>query len=71
MPTKAFENLLSQLQDFTGRLEEYTKGDVEAKFRRKLTAILITMLEIFWQIRAADQYWKIQAIYECNHSRHG
>ena len=35
-------SLLSQLEDFTGRLQEYTKANIDAKLRRKVTAILIT-----------------------------
>jgi len=41
------ENLLSQLQEFTGRVEEYIGGKVARKLQRKITAILATMLEIF------------------------
>lgn len=40
-------NLLSQLEDFTGRLEEYTKAAVEPKLRIKIVNILTTLLEIF------------------------
>ncbi|KAI9792037.1 MAG: hypothetical protein M1835_008091 [Candelina submexicana] len=40
-------DLLSRLEDFTGRLQEYTKGTIDSKLRRKVTAILTTLLEIF------------------------
>ncbi|KAI9696731.1 MAG: hypothetical protein M1836_005093 [Candelina mexicana] len=40
-------DLLSKLEDFTDRLQEYTKGTIDSKLRRKVTAILTTLLEIF------------------------
>lgn len=39
--------LLSQLEDFTGRLEEYTKAAVEPKLRKKIVNILTILMEIF------------------------
>ncbi|KAL8709500.1 MAG: hypothetical protein Q9220_005742 [cf. Caloplaca sp. 1 TL-2023] len=40
-------DLLSELKDFTARLEEYTKAAIEPKLRRLIIDILTTLLEIF------------------------
>ena len=40
-------NLLSELEDFTGRLQEYTRAVLDPKLRKKMVAILTTLLEIF------------------------
>lgn len=48
--SEAYDNittLLSELEDFTGRLEEYTRTDVDPKLKRKMVDILTTLLEIF------------------------
>jgi hypothetical protein len=39
-------DLLDRLADFSGRLEEYAKDDIDAKLREKITLILTTLLEI-------------------------
>ena len=39
--------LLSELEDFTGRLQEYTKAAVDPKLKKKMVDILTTLLEIF------------------------
>lgn len=39
--------LLSKLEDFTGRLQEYTRASVEPKLKKKVVDILTTLLEIF------------------------
>ena len=47
--SKAYDSiieLLSQLEDFTGRLEEYVKNADDLKLRRKIVDILTTLLEI-------------------------
>ncbi|KAI9715560.1 MAG: hypothetical protein M1812_005864 [Candelaria pacifica] len=40
-------DLLSKLVDFTDRVQEYTKGRIDPKLRKKVTAFLSTLLEIF------------------------
>ncbi|KAG8533475.1 uncharacterized protein KY384_002258 [Bacidia gigantensis] len=48
--SKAYDtivDLLSQLEDFTGRLQEYTNATVEPKLRKKLIDVLACLLEIF------------------------
>ena len=48
--SEAYENisvLLSKLEDFTGRLQEYTRAAVDPKLRKKVVDILTTLLEIF------------------------
>lgn len=48
--SEAYDNittLLWELEDFTGRLEEYTRTDVDPKLKRKMVDILTTLLEIF------------------------
>lgn len=39
--------LLSKLEDFTGRLQEYTRAAVDLKLKKKVVDILTTLLEIF------------------------
>lgn len=39
--------LLSKLEDFTGRLQEYTRASVDPKLKKKVVDILTTLLEIF------------------------
>ena len=39
--------LLSELEDFTGRLQEYTRAALDPKLMKKVVAILTTLLEIF------------------------
>lgn len=39
--------LLSKLEDFTGRLQEYTRAAVDSKLKKKVVDILTTLLEIF------------------------
>ena len=39
--------LLSELEDFTGRLQEYTRAALDPKLKKKVVAILTTLLEIF------------------------
>ena len=39
--------LLSKLEDFTGRLQEYTRAAVDPKLKKKVVDILTTLLEIF------------------------
>ncbi len=39
--------LLSKLEDFTGRLQEYTRASVEPKLKKKVVDILTTLFEIF------------------------
>ena len=39
--------LLSKLEDFTGRLQEYTRAAVDPKLKRKVVDILTTLLELF------------------------
>ena len=38
--------LLSELEDFTGRLQEYTRAALDPKLRKKVVVILTTLLEI-------------------------
>ncbi|KAL8833596.1 MAG: hypothetical protein Q9170_004179 [Blastenia crenularia] len=48
--SKAYDtilSLLSDLQDFTGRLEEYAKAPMDSKLRRLIVEILTTLMEIF------------------------
>ena len=48
--SEAYENianLLSKLEDFTGRLQEYTRAAVDPKLKKKVVDILTTLLEIF------------------------
>ena len=48
--SKAYDSiieLLSQLEDFTSRLEEYVKSAIDLKLRKKIVDILTTLLEIF------------------------
>ena len=48
--SKAYDSiieLLSQLEDFTSRLEEYVKSALDLKLRKKIVDILTTLLEIF------------------------
>ena len=48
--SEAYENismLLTKLEDFTGRLQEYTKAVIDPKLRKKVVEILTTLLEIF------------------------
>ena len=48
--TKAYDtivDLLSQLGDFTGRLQEYARAVVEPNLRKNVNDILTTLLEIF------------------------
>ena len=39
--------LLSKLEDFTGRLQEYTRAAVDPKLKKKVVDILTTLLELF------------------------
>ena len=39
--------LLSKLEDFTGRLQEYTRAAVDPKLKKKVVDILTTLLEVF------------------------
>ena len=39
--------LLSELEDFTGRLQEYTRAALDPKLMKKMVTILTTLLEIF------------------------
>ena len=39
--------LLSDLEDFTGRLQEYTRAALDPKLMKKMVTILTTLLEIF------------------------
>ena len=39
--------LLSKLEDFTGRLQEYTRAAVDPKLKKKVVEILTTLLEVF------------------------
>ena len=39
--------LFSKLEDFTGRLQEYTRAAVDPKLKRKVVDILTTLLELF------------------------
>ena len=48
--SEAYDNittLLSKLEDFTGRLQEYTRAAVDPKLRKKVVDILTTLLEVF------------------------
>ena len=48
--SEAYENiavLLSKLEDFTGRLQEYTRAAVDPRLKKKVVDILTTLLEIF------------------------
>ena len=38
--------LLSKLEDFTGRLQEYTRAAVDPKLKKKVVEILTTLLEV-------------------------
>lgn len=38
---------LSKLEDFTGRLQEYTRATLDPKLKKKVVDILTTLLEIF------------------------
>lgn len=40
-------NLLSELENFTGRLQEYTRAALDPKLRKMMVSILTTLLEIF------------------------
>ena len=48
--SQAYESittLLSKLEDFTGRLQEYTRAAVDPKLKKKVVEILTTLLEVF------------------------
>ena len=48
--SEAYDNittLLSKLEDFTGRLQEYTRAAVDPKLKKKVVEILTTLLEVF------------------------
>lgn len=48
--SEAYDNittLLSKLEDFTGRLQEYTRAAVDPKLKKNVVDILTTLLEIF------------------------